>query len=132
MLTQEGHLKCIDFGTAKFLASEKRTSELFTSKNNAPEENAQPNPAPPKRTHRSTFVGTAQYVSPEMLDGSDCGAPADLWALGCMIYLMAVGQFPFSDTNEYLIFQKIKAATVNYPEVSIVFLSKPYILGYGS
>lgn len=83
LLTPEGHLKCIDFGTAKFLASDKRTSELFTSKNTT-EENPQPQPAPPtqKRGHRSTFVGTAQYVSPEMLDGSDCGAPADLWALG--------------------------------------------------
>jgi len=67
------------------LASEKRTSELFASKNPAPAENIQPTPAPQKRTHRSTFVGTAQYVSPEMLDGSDCGAPADLWALGIKV-----------------------------------------------
>lgn len=29
---------------------------------------------------------------------------------------MTVGQFPFIDINEYLIFQKIKAASVKYPE----------------
>ena len=39
------------------------------------------------------------------------------FSIGCMIYLMAVGQFPFIDMNEYLIFQKIKAASVKYPEV---------------
>lgn len=49
-----------------------------------------------------------------------------------MIYLMTVGQFPFSDTNEYLIFQKIKAATVNYPQVSIVVQKISLrFLGYG-
>lgn len=36
-------------------------------------------------SHRKTFVGTAQYVSPEMLEHSECDTAADLWALG--IYL---------------------------------------------
>jgi len=61
-----------------------------------------------RRVHRSTFVGTAQYVSPEMLEDSDCGAAADLWALGCIIYQMQVGDFAFYDVNEFLIFEKIK------------------------
>jgi len=38
-----------------------------------------------------------------------------------MIYLMAVGQFPFIDVNEYLIFQKIKTTTVKYPDVKFSF-----------
>jgi len=113
LLTPEGHIKCIDFGTARFLTTEKRTAELYNIKKR--EETLEVSESQ-KRNHRSTFVGTAQYVSPEMLEGSDCGAPADLWALGCMIYLMAVGKFPFMDINEYLIFQKIKTTTVVYPE----------------
>jgi len=115
LLTQEGHLKCIDFGTARYLATEKRTAELFEVKNKA-EETLEDTPSQIKKNHRTTFVGTAQYVSPEMLEGADTGAPADLWALGCIIYLMAVGQFAFIDMNEYLIFQKIKACTVKYPD----------------
>ncbi len=35
-----------------------------------------------ERARSATFVGTAQYVSPEMLEDSDCGAPGDIWALG--------------------------------------------------
>jgi 3-phosphoinositide dependent protein kinase-1 len=114
LLTQEGHIKCIDFGTARFLANDKRTADLYNIKKG--EDTLEMAASAQKKNHRSTFVGTAQYVSPEMLEGSDCGAPADLWALGCMIYLMTVGQFPFIDMNEYLIFQKIKAASVKYPE----------------
>lgn len=113
-MTEQGHLKCIDFGTARYLGIEKRTAELFNVKK--PEENLE-DESGPKRNERTTFVGTAQYVSPEMLAGVECGAPADLWALGCMVYFMAVGKYPFSDVNEYLIFQKIKAANVTYPEV---------------
>jgi len=78
-LTPEGHIKCIDFGTARFLTTEKRTAELYNIKKR--EETLEVSESQ-KRNHRSTFVGTAQYVSPEMLEGSDCGAPADLWALG--------------------------------------------------
>jgi len=113
LLTADGHIKCIDFGTARFLANDKRTADLYNMKKG---EDTVESSSTQKKNHRSTFVGTAQYVSPEMLEGSDCGAPADLWALGCMIYLMAVGRFPFIDINEYLIFQKIKAASVVYPE----------------
>lgn len=47
---------------------------------------------------------------------------------------MAVGQFPFIDMNEYLIFQKIKAASVKYPEVRLNAMRSLYEannLGYG-
>ncbi len=79
MLTEEGHIKCIDFGTARFLKTEKRTADLYNIKKG---EDTIEMPESQKRHHRPTFVGTAQYVSPEMLEGSECGAPADLWALG--------------------------------------------------
>lgn len=78
MLTNEGHLKAIDFGTAKFLDTDKRTSEIFQVKK---EDTVDMDPAY-ERSHRKTFVGTAQYVSPEMLEDSDCGAAGDIWALG--------------------------------------------------
>ena len=80
MLTPEGHIKCIDFGTARFLTTEKRTAELYNIKKR--DDTLEMHSQVQKRNHRSTFVGTAQYVSPEMLEGSECGAPADLWALG--------------------------------------------------
>ena len=33
-----------------------------------------------------TFVGTPQYVSPEMLAETYCGPSGDLWALGIIIF----------------------------------------------
>lgn len=74
-----------------------------------------------------TFVGTAEYVSPEVLKDipADCGA--DIWALGCILYLMFYGQTPFKEKTEYLIFQKIKQNTLTFPEKEIPVDAKDLI-----
>jgi len=72
-------MKCIDFATAKFLDYNKRTIELFSLnqslRSNDPDSEG-------SRAARVTFNGTRHYVSPEVLENRDSGAPADLWALG--------------------------------------------------
>ncbi|MES1914847.1 MAG: hypothetical protein MHM6MM_006875, partial [Cercozoa sp. M6MM] len=61
-----------------------------------------------KQRRRDSFVGTAQYVPPELLKHSRCNAGADLWALGCVLYYMLVGRPPFADRSEYLTFKRIQ------------------------
>lgn len=43
------------------------------------------------KTRKGTFVGTAYYVSPEMLNDSHAGPEADYWALGCVLYKLLYG-----------------------------------------
>lgn len=70
--------------------------------------------SPPDR--RNSFVGTAQYVSPEMLTSRQATNKSDLWALGVIIFQMITNVMPFNGPNEYLIYQKIQNLDYEYPD----------------
>ena len=53
------------------------------------------------RERTSTFVGSAEYVSPELLEHSICNKEADLWAIGCILYKLFANKTPFIASNEY-------------------------------
>ncbi|KAI0745389.1 kinase-like protein [Earliella scabrosa] len=60
-----------------------------------------------------TFVGTAQYVSPELLEHNESSKSSDFWALGCIIYQMIAGRFVFRGLADW---QKIKQLEYSFPE----------------
>ena len=101
-ISETGHLKLGDFDTAKLVISSNGASGA----------------SPPAAAARmNTFVGTAQYVSPEMLhDSAVAGFGSDLWALGCVAYQMLVGSPPFKSNSEYVTFQKILATDYQFPD----------------
>lgn len=88
MVTDKNYIKIIDFGDCKAVIDEN--DSILTESSEDPMEML--NLA--KRKRRS-FVGTPLYVPPEMLENSSSGFFTDLWAIGCIIYEMAVGISPF-------------------------------------
>jgi len=93
------HILVTDFGSGKIV-----------NDSGDPDANAEP----PKR--RNSFVGTAEYVSPEMLQESKSSYASDLWALGCIVFHMASGIPPFKAGSEYLIFQKVLKLDYTFPD----------------
>ncbi|XP_062914810.1 3-phosphoinositide-dependent protein kinase 1-like isoform X1 [Mobula hypostoma] len=92
LLSEDMHIRITDFGTAKVLSSDNTQARA------------------------NSFVGTAQYVSPELLTEKSACKSSDLWALGCIIYQLVAGLPPFRAGNEYLIFQKIIKLEYEFPE----------------
>ena len=53
------------------------------------------------KPHQTKMSGTAQYLAPESIVGKVAHETTgeDLWALGCVIYEMALGQMPWSQLD---------------------------------
>lgn len=100
LIDKNMRLQVTDFGTAKLLEADE------TGKY-------------PADTRATSFVGTAEYVSPELLNDKYCGKAADIWSLGCIVFQMIAGKPPFKASNEYQTFQKIQklqyAFTAGFP-----------------
>lgn len=115
LLTSEGKIKCIDFGTADVFHLEGVNDDLFQKYNKIKQKFA-------KKTRdsilerltslsqdRKSFVGTTFYIAPEMiLDQNSVDYSADLWAFGIILYRLAKNKYIFNEVNDYLIFEKIK------------------------
>ena len=108
LLDDKMHVKITDFGTAKILNISKITNDETDGSQFDPESSADDNRA-------SSFVGTAEYVSPELLTDKNACKASDLWAFGCIIYQLLAGRPPFKAGNEYQTFQKIVALDYQFP-----------------
>ncbi len=63
-----------------------------------------------------TFVGTAEYVSPEVIKDQTAEYGADLWAFGIILYEMFCGKTPFKGVNTFLTFKNIETLNITYEE----------------
>lgn len=107
LLDDQMHIKITDFGTAKLLPDPR-----------APRDPTKPydiTGAEEESTRAKSFVGTAEYVSPELLTDKNACKASDLWAFGCIIYQLLTGRPPFKAGNEYQTFQKIVNLEYEFP-----------------
>jgi len=75
MLTTEGLVKISDFGIS---------SELDSTMGMC-----------------NTFVGTANYMSPERLSASEYSFPSDIWSFGLIMLELIMGQYPYPNATNY-------------------------------
>jgi len=90
LLDDDGHIRLTDFGLSKDNLTQ---SALFTS-----------------------FVGTAGYLSPEMVARQGHGFPLDYYCLGCLLYCLLTGSLPHYEGDYKVMIQKrVKGEPVAYP-----------------
>lgn len=81
--------RLIDFGTAK---------DTLRPEMNGPE-----------------FVGTPEYLPPEVVQGGEGGHAMDLWAFGAMLFQVLTGYHPFGTGGAYLTMQRARSAVLRLP-----------------
>lgn len=112
LLDDQLHVKITDFGTARLLTDPRapqappRIEDMGTSSRSKDEVDD---------NRAASFVGTAEYVSPELLTNKNACKASDLWAFGCIIYQLLAGRPPFKAGSEYLTFQKIVNLDYEFP-----------------
>ncbi|TDZ30582.1 Serine/threonine-protein kinase PKH2 [Colletotrichum trifolii] len=113
LLDDHMHVKITDFGTAKLLKDPRDSQTPGDGGRGLPEGSSRSEAGDDSRA--ASFVGTAEYVSPELLTSKNACKASDLWAFGCIIYQLLAGRPPFKAATEYLTFQKIVNLDYEFP-----------------
>ncbi len=90
MVTNDGHIKLIDFGIAKNLRALSSNDKL--------------------RTATGKFIGKAEYAPPELVlgDVKNQNYTTDIYALGILLYRLLVGELPFNGSQYEVLQQQLK------------------------
>ncbi|KAF8690160.1 hypothetical protein HU200_041401 [Digitaria exilis] len=62
-----------------------------------------------------SFVGTEEYVAPEMVRGEGHGFAVDWWAVGVLVHEMAFGRTPFKGANRKETFRNVLHRELEFP-----------------
>ncbi|XP_028253129.1 cGMP-dependent protein kinase 2 [Parambassis ranga] len=88
MLDVKGYVKLVDFGFAKELVRGEKTY---------------------------SFVGTPEYMAPEIIKNQGHDFAVDFWSLGILIFELLAGSPPFSSSEPQKIYAKILDGVLKYP-----------------
>ena len=66
------------------------------------------------------FVGTAEYMAPEIINSKKIGYYTDMWSVICILFFCFTGHKPFTDKTEYLIFENITKIKINEKNIDLI------------
>ena len=66
----------------------------------------------------NSFVGTEEYIAPEVIKGCGHTSAVDWWTLGILVYEMLHGTTPFKGKNRNATFANILREDIPFPDNS--------------
>ena len=122
LLHQSGHIMLSDFDLSKQSDPGGVPTMIMGSRNGV---SSHPNNTPVIDTkscinnfRTNSFVGTEEYIAPEVIKGCGHTSAVDWWTLGILIYEMLYGTTPFKGKNRNATFANILREEVPFPEGS--------------
>ncbi|KAJ4842119.1 Protein kinase PINOID 2 [Turnera subulata] len=75
--------------------------------------------AEPINAKSKSFVGTHEYLAPEVISGQGHGSEVDWWTLGVFLYEMLYGRTPFKGENNEKTLVNILKQPLTFPRVGV-------------
>jgi serine/threonine protein kinase len=72
-----------------------------------------------KMTMTGALVGSPAHMAPEIIEGEESGAEADVFSLGTMLYLFVTGKLPFSAPNTTATLKRILDCVYDDPRQTV-------------
>nr|AML79008.1 putative LOV domain-containing protein [Heliotropium calcicola] len=115
LLQEDGHVVLTDFDL-----SFKTTCKPQVLKHQVPKRRRSSSQEPPKFVaepivQSNSFVGTEEYIAPEIITGTGHSSAIDWWALGILLYEMLYGRTPFRGKNRQKTFANILYKDLTFP-----------------
>ncbi|CDY13336.1 BnaC06g14210D [Brassica napus] len=86
--------------------------------------------AEPTEARSNSFVGTHEYLAPEIIKGEGHGAAVDWWTFGVLLYELLYGKTPFKGYNNDETLANVVLQNVKFPDSPLVsFQAKDLIRG---
>ncbi|KAI9346357.1 kinase-like domain-containing protein [Pilaira anomala] len=113
LLHQSGHIMLTDFDLSKGSSPPGRPGVVKSKSPNQPPSIDTKSCVDGLRTN--SFVGTEEYIAPEVIKGCGHTSSVDWWTLGILIYEMLYGTTPFKGAGRNDTFAKILHIDINFP-----------------
>ncbi|XP_042443232.1 phototropin-2-like [Zingiber officinale] len=116
LLQKDGHAVLTDFDLS-FLTNCKPQviKQPLPSKRRKSRDFAPPTFVAEPNTQSNSFVGTEEYIAPEIITGAGHSSAIDWWALGILLYEMMYGRTPFRGKNRQKTFANILRKDLTFP-----------------
>ncbi|XP_013604757.1 PREDICTED: serine/threonine-protein kinase KIPK-like [Brassica oleracea var. oleracea] len=86
--------------------------------------------AEPTEARSNSFVGTHEYLAPEIIKGEGHGAAVDWWTFGVLLYELLYGKTPFKGYNNDQTLANVVLENLKFPDSPLVsFQAKDLIRG---
>ena len=86
--------------------------------------------AEPTNARSMSFVGTHEYLGPEIIKGEGHGSAVDWWALGIFLYELLFGKTPFKGAgNRATLFFNVVGQPLRFPESPTVSFAARDLIG---
>ncbi|KAL2623783.1 hypothetical protein R1flu_008028 [Riccia fluitans] len=131
LVQRDGHVQLTDFDLSFVTASRPQLLKPVVPsgrKNKRAKENLRPILLAEPTAKSNSFVGTEEYIAPEIILGLGHNSSVDWWALGILLYEMLFGRTPFRGRNRQRTFANVLHKDLAFPSSSPVSLAAKQVI----